>query len=125
MLEKEPADVNISDQMGLEKASDPTDIPAKEPIADINGPIFERMIILVPYRSSTIVKHVEEIFEKINLAGLNLENSRYLATKELTEEETTKLKLIKNHGENYVCFCGFLSPDIRLVFSHFDKERLN
>ena len=73
--------------MGLEKASDPTDIPAKEPIADINGPIFERMIILVPYRSSTIVKHVEEIFEKINLAGLNLENSRYLATKELTEEE--------------------------------------
>ena len=59
----------------------------KEPIPDINGSIFERMIILVPYRSSTIVKHVEEIYEKINLAGLNLENSRYLATKELTEEE--------------------------------------
>ena len=86
MLEKEPAEAAIPSE---EKASEPTTetMVAKEPIADINGSIFERMIILVPYRSSTIVKHVEEIYEKINLAGLNLENSRYLATKELNEEE--------------------------------------
>ena len=42
---------------------------------------------------------------------------------ELSEEESMKLKVIKNLGENYVCFCGFLSPDIRLVFSHVDSHR--
>ena len=54
-----------------------------EPILDINGPIFERMIIIVPYKSPEIVKHIEAVFERINLTGLNLENSRYLNTKEL------------------------------------------
>ena len=58
-----------------------------EPITDINGPIFERIIIIVPYKSPEIVKHVEATFERINLAGLNLENSRYLNTKELSDEE--------------------------------------
>ena len=42
---------------------------------------------------------------------------------ELSEEQTMKLKVIKNHGKNYTCFCGFLSPDIRLVFSHIDSHR--
>jgi len=59
----------------------------QEPIPDINGPIFERLIIIVPYKSPETVKHIEATFEKINLAGLKLENSRYLNTKELSEEE--------------------------------------
>ena len=54
---------------------------------DINGAIFERMIIIVPYKSPETVKSIEASFERINLAGLNLENARYLNTKELTEEE--------------------------------------
>ena len=58
-----------------------------DPITDINGSIFERMIIIVPYKSPETVKHIEATFEKINLTGLNLENSRYLNTKELSEEE--------------------------------------
>lgn len=41
----------------------------------------------MPYKSPEAVKHIEATFERINLAGLNLENSRYLNTKELTEEE--------------------------------------
>ena len=58
-----------------------------EPITDIKGAIFERMIIIVPYKSPDTVKHIEATFEKINLAGLSLENSRYLNTKELSEAE--------------------------------------
>ena len=58
-----------------------------EMIMDLEGPIFERMIIIVPYKSPETVKHIEAVFERINLQGLNLENSRYLNTKELTEEE--------------------------------------
>ena len=41
----------------------------------------------MPYKSPDTVKHVENTFERINLAGLNLENARYLNTKELTPEE--------------------------------------
>lgn len=58
-----------------------------EPIPDIKGAIFERMIIILPYKSPDMVKHIEASFERINLAGLNLENSRYLNTKELSESE--------------------------------------
>lgn len=54
---------------------------------DINGAIFERMIIVLPYRSPEVVKLIEAQFERINLEGLSLENSRYLNTKELTDEE--------------------------------------
>lgn len=80
--------------MGVEMA-EPSVISSKlagvaldpEPIVDINGAIFERIIIIVPYKSPEIVKHIEAIFERINLAGLNLENSRYLNTKELSKEE--------------------------------------
>ena len=45
------------------------------------------MIIIVPYKSPDTVKHIEASFERINLQGLNLENARYLNTKELSEEE--------------------------------------
>ena len=58
-----------------------------DPLENINGPIFERMIIVVPYKSPETVKRIEAVYERINLTGLNLENSRYLNTKELTEDE--------------------------------------
>lgn len=45
------------------------------------------MIILLPYRASDSVKLIQSSFEKINLKCLNLENSRYLNTKELSEAE--------------------------------------
>ena len=56
------------------------------------------------------------VFRSLNTieADISVEVENVENLEELTEEETTKLKLIKNHGENYVCFCGFLSPDIRL-----------
>jgi len=42
------------------------------------------MIIIIPYRSGDYVKKIESSFERINLKGLGLSNSRYLSTKELT-----------------------------------------
>jgi hypothetical protein len=49
-----------------------------------NDAIFERMIIMIPYKSPSMVKSIEETFEKLNLKGLNLPNARYLSTKEFT-----------------------------------------
>lgn len=57
------------------------------------GAIFERMIIIVPYKSPDSVKGIQNTFERINLEGLGLENSRYLNTKELSEEEKNNRKL--------------------------------
>ena len=54
---------------------------------DVNGAIYERMVIVLPYRQPEAVKMIEASFESINLEGLNLENSRYLNTKELSTEE--------------------------------------
>ena len=34
-----------------------------------------------------MVKQIEDTFEKVNLKGLNLENARYMSTKEFNEEE--------------------------------------
>ena len=45
---------------------------------------------MINYLSDTAV---EASFERINLAGLNLENSRYLNTKELSEEERNNRQL--------------------------------
>ena len=73
--------------MAAAEGSTVIDKSLPDPIADINGAIFERMIVIVPYKSPETVKHIEATFERINLTGLNLENSRYLNTKELSEEE--------------------------------------
>lgn len=54
---------------------------------DLSGAIFERMVIIMPYKSPEAVKLIEETFESINLEGLGLENARYLNTKELSEED--------------------------------------
>ena len=55
--------------------------------------IFERMVIKIPYKSPDLVKQIEDTFEKVNLKGLNLPNSRYLSTKEFSEEERNDRKL--------------------------------
>jgi hypothetical protein len=47
------------------------------------------MIIIIPYKSVEKLKQIESTFEAINLEGLGLTNSRYLNTKELTQEEKT------------------------------------
>ena len=49
--------------------------------------IFERMVIIVPYKASDKVKSIENAFENINLNGLDLPNARYLNTKELSEDD--------------------------------------
>jgi len=54
---------------------------------DLNEAIFERMILIIPYKAPDMVKQIEETFEMVNLKGLNLENARYMSTKEFTEEE--------------------------------------
>ena len=66
------------------------------------------MIIIVPYKSPEIVKHIEATFERINLAGLNLENSRYLNTKELTEEERADRTL------DYICGFEIMDSEMRM-----------
>jgi hypothetical protein len=58
-----------------------------------NDAIFERMIIMIPYKSPEMVKRIEESFEKVNLKGLNLPNVRYLSTKEFDEKERKDRKL--------------------------------
>jgi hypothetical protein len=55
-----------------------------EPVWNENDAIFERIIIIIPYKSPSMVKSIEETFEKLNLKGLNLPNARYLSTKEFT-----------------------------------------
>ena len=42
---------------------------------------------------------------------------------EISEETQLKLKVIKNIGGNHICFCGFMSPDIGLVFNHVDSHK--
>lgn len=64
------------------------DIPWNE-----NDAIFERIIIIIPYKSPDIVKRIEETFEKVNLKGLDLPNARYLSTKEFSEQERKDRKL--------------------------------
>ena len=59
----------------------------REPEWNAADAIFERMIIIIPYKSPDLVKRIEQTFEKVNLLGLNLENARYLNTKDFSEEE--------------------------------------
>jgi hypothetical protein len=65
----------------------------EEAIWNENEAIFERMIIMIPYKAPEMVKKIEETFEKVNLKGLNLPNARYLSTKEFNEQERKDRKL--------------------------------
>lgn len=60
---------------------------------DPNAAIYERMIVIVPYKASQEVKQIQSAFERINLQGLKLDNARYLNTKELSEQERTNRML--------------------------------
>lgn len=55
--------------------------------ADMNGAIYERMVILIPYKAPDMVKQIRISFEQINIKMLNLESATYLNTKELTSVE--------------------------------------
>lgn len=57
------------------------------PLDDVNGAIYERMVLIVPYKAPQEVKQIQSSFERINLQGLKLDNARYLNTKELSEAE--------------------------------------
>jgi hypothetical protein len=54
---------------------------------DVNGAIYERMVIILPYKAPSEVKQIQSSFERINLQGLKLDNARYLNTKELSDAE--------------------------------------
>lgn len=58
-----------------------------------NDAIFERMVIMIPYKSPDMVKRIEQTFETVNLKGLDLPNVRYLSTKEFSEDERKNRKL--------------------------------
>jgi len=69
-----------------------TSMTAAQPWNEQNA-IFERMIIIIPYKSPELVDKIERSFEKVNCKGLNLENARYMSTKEFSEEERKDRKL--------------------------------
>lgn len=58
-----------------------------------NDAIFERAIIIIPYKSPEIVKQIEASFENINVKGLKVDNVRYVNTKEFTDEEKKDRKI--------------------------------
>ena len=58
-----------------------------------NDAIYERAIIIIPYKAPETVKQIESAFEEINMKGLGVDNVRYLNTKEFTEEEKKNRKL--------------------------------
>jgi len=51
------------------------------------------MIVVIPYRSPDKVKALESAFEELNLEGLNLSNTRYLNTYELSAEDKVNREL--------------------------------
>ena len=58
-----------------------------------NDAIFERMIIIIPYKAPETVMQIEQSFERINMQKLGFDNVRYLNTKEFTEDERNNRKL--------------------------------
>lgn len=58
-----------------------------------NDAIFERMIIIIPYKAPETVVQIERSFERINMNRLGFDNVRYLNTKEFSEEEKKNRKL--------------------------------
>lgn len=55
--------------------------------------IFERMVIIIPYKAPETVAQIERSFERINMEKLGFDNVRYLNTKEFTEEERKNRRL--------------------------------
>ena len=42
----------------------------KQPEEDFSGAVFERMVLVVPYRAPDTVKALEHQFENLNIIGL-------------------------------------------------------
>lgn len=78
------------------------------PKEDPNGAIFERMIIILPYKQPEAVKQIEASFESLNLQGLSLESAMYLNTKELSEEEK------KDRALDYLCGFELMDKEFRM-----------
>jgi len=55
--------------------------------------VFERMVIIVPYKAPETVAQIERSFERINMLGLGFDNVRYLNTKEFSDEERRNRRL--------------------------------
>ena len=55
--------------------------------------IFERMVIIIPYKAPETVAQIERSFERINMEKLGFDNVRYLNTKEFSEEERKNRRL--------------------------------
>jgi hypothetical protein len=58
-----------------------------------NNAIFERMILIIPYRAPETVMQIEQAYERINMQKLGFDNVRYLNTKEFTEDERKNRRL--------------------------------
>ena len=67
--------------------------PIKELEEDFSGAVFERMVIVLPYRAPDAVKSIESQFELLNITGLKCENVFELNTKELSEEDRANRSL--------------------------------
>jgi len=77
-------------------------------LTDLNGAIYERMVIILPYRAPDAVKVIEAAFERINLECLNLKNSSYLNSKELSDEEKADRSL------DYLCGFEIMDAEFRM-----------
>ena len=53
----------------------------------VSNSIYERIIIVIPYKAPDTVQRIANTFEQINMKILHLDNVTYLNTKELTETE--------------------------------------
>lgn len=78
------------------------------PIFDLNGPIYERMVIVLPYKAADAVKTIEAAFERINLECLDLESARYLNTKELSQAE------VNDRSLDYLCGFEIIDAEFRM-----------
>ncbi len=58
-----------------------------------NDAIFERMILIIPYKAPETVMQIEQAYERINMQKLGFDNVRYLNTKEFTEDERRNRRL--------------------------------
>lgn len=80
-------------QSNLSQVSLTSDTKVNEQQFNEHDAIYERAIIITPYKAPEMVKQIESAFENINMQNLQLENSRYLNTKEFSEEEKKNRKL--------------------------------
>lgn len=81
------------DQLSQQKKADGPDFSLLKLAENPADAVYQRMVIVVPYRSPDKVKMIENTFEQLNLEGLGLSNTRYLNTYELTDEDKVNKEL--------------------------------